>query len=92
MQSFWNNRDEEADESMSCYFCWVDTPSTLSDYQSKKTSNDQATHRAQISSIRDPMRRTRYQGKERKVEKTEGRSRNDRKILMLEVLHARHVC
>ena len=41
---------------------------------------------------RDPMKRTRYQRKERKVEKTEGRSRNDRKILMLEVQHARYVC
>ena len=58
----------------------------------KKLSNGQATRRAQVSLIRDPMRRTRHQRKERNVEKIEGRSKNDRKILMLEVQHACHVC
>ena len=37
------------------------------------------------------MGRTRYQRKEREVEKIEGISRNDHKILMLEALHARYV-
>ena len=72
---------------MNCYSRLFDTPATLSDYLSKKISSGQATRRAQVSLMRDPMRRTRDQRKERKVEKTEGRSRNDRKILMLDVLH-----
>ena len=60
---------------MNCYSRWLDTPVTLSDYLSKKmiSPTDRQPRRAQKSLMRDPMRRTRYQRKERKVEKTEGK-------------------
>ena len=50
-------RDEEVNGPTNCYSPWDETPATLSDYLSEKTTSQRiGTRRAQISLIRDPMR------------------------------------
>ena len=51
-----------------------------------------STSSTNIFDTRPNEKKPRYQREAREVDKTEGRSRKDLKILMLEVLHARHVC
>ena len=88
-QLIWDNHDgldEEPGGSMSCYFRWVDTSATLSKkITSQRLGNTSSTN---ILDTR-PNEKNPLSKYKRKVEKTEGMSRNDRKFLMLEVLHAR---
>ena len=78
-QFIWDNHDdcdEEVGGLKSCDSRWVDTLATLSDYRSKNMISQRIG-----STSSNPLSKKRTR-----------RSGNDRKILMLEVLHVRCVC